>query len=72
MQEKGRPVVSKCRDTYYLEGEVVKLLNTTYPACHRLIMLQVSMMFAPGGNGWKKSQATDACRMASPWPMALA
>lgn len=43
-------MVSECRDVYYLEGEVVKLINITYAARSTLIALQVSMMFAPEGN----------------------
>lgn len=28
-KQEERTVVSKCRDVYYLEGEVVKLINIT-------------------------------------------
>lgn len=52
-------MVSECRDAHYLEGEVLKLINITYPVRNTLIVLQVSMMFASAGNERKKSQTTD-------------
>lgn len=43
-------MVSERRDAHYLEGEVLKLINITYPVRNTLIVLQVSMMFASAGN----------------------
>lgn len=68
-------MVSECRDVYYLEGEVAKLINITYPARSTLIVLRVSMIFAPEGNKRRKSQVTDTHSMgcwACWWPTALA
>ena len=71
-KKKGRHMVSKCRDVHCLEGEVVKLINITYPPCSTLIVLQVSMMFAPEGNEWKNHKSRilavwAAGRASSPW-----